>query len=443
MDDVPLNENSVKKNVAAIHIEGQLTLVQRKSINALLVNAYDRLLTEQIHSIPVAALAAYIGYNSKDVSKLKSALRKLTSTSVEWDILNKDGNEEWVTSAILSHARIYKGVIEYSYSPELAKKLYNPEIYERINLDIQKKFSSGYALALYENCVRFRNAKSTGWWTIDTFRRLMGVAENKNFHVFKRLKARVIMPAVREVNATTDIIVEPEFERKGRSIQSVRFMVSSNPQLSLLKMEDDERIKSTKAFKAAKNFGINDRLAYQWIMELGEDYVLAKIRYVQQQEKGGKIKGAASGYLVKAVEDDWQTESEVRAKSARAYKEKKDQDQANKLKYEELLNTRLQIERGYRSIFAHTIYAITSSLPESEAAAIKNEFIAVLKTDWERKDFQKNAWNSALCFTQIFNYWTSKRPEDFVSIEAFAKDEGVNDWQALVCDIKTLKSTRI
>ena len=47
-----------------------------------------------------------------------------------------------------------------------------------INLDIQKRFTSGHALALYENCYRFVRTGSTGWWPLAIFRRLMGVDDS-------------------------------------------------------------------------------------------------------------------------------------------------------------------------------------------------------------------------------------------------------------------------
>ncbi|MFN7052696.1 MAG: replication initiation protein, partial [Gemmobacter sp.] len=42
-----MRRGSVKKNVAAIHVSGKLTLLQRKLSNVLRLNAYDTLLTQQ------------------------------------------------------------------------------------------------------------------------------------------------------------------------------------------------------------------------------------------------------------------------------------------------------------------------------------------------------------------------------------------------------------
>ena len=44
----PLRRSAVKKNVAAIHVSGKLTLLQRKLSNVLLLNAYDDLLAKPL-----------------------------------------------------------------------------------------------------------------------------------------------------------------------------------------------------------------------------------------------------------------------------------------------------------------------------------------------------------------------------------------------------------
>ena len=59
---------------------------------------------------------------------------------------------------------------------------------------------SGHALALYENCYRFVRTGSTGWWPLDLFRRLMGVDDSVYYETFKHLNAKIIKPAVAEVN---------------------------------------------------------------------------------------------------------------------------------------------------------------------------------------------------------------------------------------------------
>ena len=97
-----LRRDAVKKNVAAIHVSGKLTLLQRKLSNVLLLNAYDSLVTRPSHQIDARTLALMVGYNSNDTETLRQSLRGLAETVAEWDMLGKSGKPEWGVSSLLS-----------------------------------------------------------------------------------------------------------------------------------------------------------------------------------------------------------------------------------------------------------------------------------------------------------------------------------------------------
>ncbi|MCE8472711.1 replication initiation protein, partial [Rhodovulum sulfidophilum] len=138
----------------------------------------------------------------------------------------------------------------------------------------------GHALALYENCYRFIRTGSTGWWSLDLFRRLMGVADSPYYEVFKHLNAKVIKPAVAEVNKTSNIVVTPELRKMGRSVTDIRFRIAENPQLAILDLDDGEGLRNSEVYARLRALGVSDRLARQWIAEHGQDYVRRKLDYV-------------------------------------------------------------------------------------------------------------------------------------------------------------------
>ncbi len=278
-----LRRDSVKKNVAAIHVSGKLTLLQRKLSNVLLLNAYDTLTTAQTHRIDAKTLCLMIGYNSNDMDTLKASLRGLAETVAEWDMLAEDGEHEWGVSALLSYAKLKGGVCEYAYSPALAAKLHDPKVFALINLNIQKRFTSGHALALYENCYRFVRTGSTGWWPLDLFRRLMGVEGSAYYEVYKQLNAKIIKPAVAEVNRTSNILVTPEVRKQGRAVTDIRFLIKENPQLAMLDIDDGEGLRQGGVYQRLRDLGVQDRLARQWIAEHGEDYVAERLDFVAGQ----------------------------------------------------------------------------------------------------------------------------------------------------------------
>lgn len=307
IEDIPrdrltgtLRRGAVKKHVAAIHISGKLSLLQRKLSNVLLLNAYDTLTSASRHQIDARTLSLMIGYNSNDTDTLKAALRGLAETVAEWDMLDAEGQQEWGVSALLSYARLRGGICEYAYSPALAEKLHDPKVFALINLNIQRRFTSGHALALYENCYRFVRTGSTGWWSIDLFRRLMGVADSPYYDEFKHLNAKIIKPAVAEVNKTSNIVLTPDVRKMGRAVTDIRFLIKDNPQLSILDLDDGEGLRNLDVYARLRALGTSDRLARQWIREFGEAHVGQKLDYVAGQDG---VRNAV-GYLTRVLRDE-------------------------------------------------------------------------------------------------------------------------------------------
>jgi hypothetical protein len=374
-----LRRGSVKKHVGAIHVSGKLTLLQRKLSNVLLLNAYDTLTTSQVHLIDARTLCLMIGYNSNDMDTLKSSLRGLAETVAEWDMLDDQGQQEWGVSSLLSYAKLKGGVCEYAYSPALAGKLNDPKVFALINLNIQRRFTSGHALALYENCYRFVRTGSTGWWPLDLFRRLMGVEESDYYAIYKHLNAKIIKPAVAEVNKTSNIVVEPEIRKRGRAVTEIRFKISENPQLAILDLDDGTGVRRSDVYGRLQSLGVSDRLARQWIAEHGEDHVAEKIAYV------GKQRGVKNpvGYLSVALKEDYAAEGAAMPVSSERAK-----------------------------VLAQVRDLVAARTP-TQRDADKRLFMSMIEDADARADFERHGWMSALNTGSIKAFWLELEPEAF------------------------------
>jgi hypothetical protein len=377
-----LRRGSVKKHVAAIHVSGKLTLLQRKLSNVLLLNAYDTLTSQQVHMIDARTLSLMIGYNSNDMDTLKQSLRGLAETVAEWDMLDDKGQQEWGVSSLLSYAKLKGGVCEYAYSPALASKLNDPKVFALINLNIQRRFTSGHALALYENCYRFVRTGSTGWWSLDLFRRLMGVEDSAYYAVYKQLNAKIIKPAVAEVNKTSNIVVTPEIRKRGRAVTDIRFKITENPQLAILDLDDGEGVRKSDVYGQLLTLGVSDRLARQWIAQHGEDHVGDKITYVAGQ---GGVQNPV-GYLTAALRDDFKSEApRNRPTSARAK----------------------VLERIRDLVAART---------PTQRDADRRLFMSMIDSADARADFERHGWMSALNTSAIKAFWQDLQPDAFNDI---------------------------
>ena len=318
-------KKEVKKHAAAIHTSGPLSLLERKLSNILLFNAYDDLLSRKYHKVRIPLLAEIAGYNSKDTGKLKTALKSLAGTLVEWNILKSDGGEKWGASTLLASVEFDNGICTYEYSGNLAKKLSEPEIYGRISLEIQKSFTSSYTLTIYEFCSRYkgilrkRNVAYTDWVDLELFKKMVGVDKVKSYEAFKELNRIVIKPSVDEINGTkrkyigTDILITPEYKKVGRKIHDIRFIIEECPQTSLpIEKSEYDEIRKTDLYLKLVEMGINDKGAILTIQSNSTEYVLEKIALAEDTERQGKIKSSIAGYLKNAIDNDYQPPKKVK-----------------------------------------------------------------------------------------------------------------------------------
>jgi hypothetical protein len=286
---------TVKKHVAHVHMSGNLTLLERKIVNIMLLNAYDELLTKQIHTMPVSVLLELLGWGENGgLENLKAALQNILNCVFSFDRLNRNGKKKaWMGSNLLAAARIEDGVCSYQYPQFLAEELANPEQYATINISLQNNFTSGYALTLWENCLRFKNVGSTGWISVDTWRQLLG-ANAATYDQFKHLTSMVLKPGVKEVNATSDIEIAPEYRRELRKVIDVRFTVREKVQRALFDGQAiEDSIRQSPIFAALLALGIGEKMALVWMVQdpTRAAQVVSKYKTMAQQHPIGNPPG--------------------------------------------------------------------------------------------------------------------------------------------------------
>jgi hypothetical protein len=398
----------VKKNVSTIHINARLTLTQRKLVNALLYNAYDGLLSEDTHSISVPLLSEMIGFDSRNQAHLRKALKGLTETSVEWDILEDDGTSVWEVSSLLSSARIRKGICSYRYDRGLAEKLRHPDIYSKINLSVVRELRSSHALMLYENCYRYIDIGHTAWWDLDVFRKLMAVDELASYREYKVLKRDLITPAMNEINKLSNIQLELETRRKGRSVVGLRFLVTPNKQLSLMGMEDEDDITSSKAYRALREEGVSKTLARHWVLQHDEEYIFDKLDLAGSEAAKGKIKSSKIGFLKAAVEQDFHNEAAAKKKAVEATQAAKVAREKLEGELEALKKAQRDAESAYRRSCAEIIETAFQELSVAQREAVTKEFQLSLSSTIYVNAFKKNGWQDRLTFPDSKKFWESR-----------------------------------
>lgn len=342
----------LKKHVNAIHCTNNLTLVQRKLFNALLFNAYPHLPYQNCFQIQTRELCRLIGYNSNDYASIKQALLGLITIAIEWNVIDCATGKEskWKASSILSSAELAGGICVYEYSQIMKELLFQPEIYGRVNIELMAKFKSSYGLALYENCIRYQSLPQTPWFTLEIFRKLMGVLGNK-YSAFKDFKKRVLNMAIDEVNAISPITIFPEIERKNKQVLRIRFKLSKNP---IKDFEDEVQTSNHQELNLllSEIFGLSAKSIQSLLVQYEVEYIRGKVELIMLSPSfiAGKIRGLA-GYLLEALKQDFkpsqsskrvvEDKRKKRKQEIKNIQEEKNQADKMKARYHQYLNNKI------------------------------------------------------------------------------------------------------
>ena len=360
-----LERDEFIKASPAIQIQSKITHLQRRVWNVLLANAYDELPNQDIHRVSVAELAKSLGFNSHNEDYLKETLEALVDCIVKWNVLGKDKKERWGVAALLGSAEIENGICTYSFAAHLRYKLYNPRIYTKLNLRLQNRFTSRYALILWEICFDYfdtaRNHGETPFIPLNTFKELMGIALD-DYPTFKTLNQRVIKPAIKEINELTNFFVEVDQKRIGRKIGELKFRISLLKELPsvepvqetfLFDIEDLPPV-AFKLVQAGVSRKEALRIANQeWdavdaaaLPESREDFAAYVEEKIGLARHATSVKNAG-GFIVKAIHENYQ--DPVYQKQFQAEQEKEKQAMLASLKSEMLEKQNTLIRQAVRS----------------------------------------------------------------------------------------------
>lgn len=295
------------KHTAAIHIKGNLSLVDRKVLNVLLRNAYNLLDVVENYTIRLSEINQMIGWKDRSYDKIKKSLYNLVNAKIEWNILRKDKKNEWVICSLLAGAKIADGECTYSYFSSLRKLFKNPNIYSKIDLLTQNNFKSKYSLILWEflvDCLGSKDCVRTDWIKIADYRDLMGVGSSQ-YKTFKLFNFYLVNAPIEEISMVSNIDVDVECSGTGRSAEFIRFLIRAkgleSRALAVAEAKKNDETIKDKLLNFCKISGV----AVDQILEkYDHDQLAENIKYIESESKRGVVKNIAP-YSVNAIRNDF------------------------------------------------------------------------------------------------------------------------------------------
>jgi hypothetical protein len=271
-------------------------------------------------------LSDLLQLGDRHTDRLKELLRSLTACQIEWNVLGKDQVAEWTVCNFLAGATITNGKVYYSYYKGLKDKLFNPKMYARINLSLQNKFQSRYALALYELFIDYydvkRSAGETPWIDIPIYRKLMGLADTE-YKVFADLKKRTITLPIEEINNMPGVDLFIEIEYKGfRPVEAVKFKIHSRSGSMLPQLKEPDLFANGMKENLIA-FGVHETSVEKIVRDFDHDLIKKWMECIVR----GYCKNVENqaGFLVKALTEDYALPPKFLSDLAARQKREKDE----------------------------------------------------------------------------------------------------------------------
>lgn len=304
------------KHTATVHSSSRLTMIQKKIFNLFIYKAFPTIQDDKYHTFPVSDLLKNLNWSSDSHmnDRLKESLAGLTRENVKWNILEKDRKHKWVSSACLADVSIKNGIIEYSFGKFLREVLHNPNIYAKIDLDVQSSLESKDSLIIWEVAMEELSSKKTSssvtpwieWEKMCCITSGEGSSYSKTYSLYK---SKVLNKAIAEINAKTDLKVTMLEKKEGRKIKNIAFHVSrinNNPNDELTAIVNslvlDDRNYELKD-KMAQIIGNPEKAKELWL-KYSDKTIKGAIEFYTEALKNDAVKNPVA-FFKKALEEGW------------------------------------------------------------------------------------------------------------------------------------------
>lgn len=212
------------------------------------------------------------GSGYKDI---KDATTRLLTRQFTWKEphIHENGIRDikTTTSNWLSQRSYYEGqgTVEIIFTPAVIRQITRLDT-EFLKYEIKQitNLSSSYSIRMYELLTQYKSIGER-WFSVDELREILQVANS--YSLFADLKKRVLMLAVDEINAKTDLSVWFEERKSGRKIEWLGFKIEQKkPAKAVGARTKITRAEAEKMAKIGEDWG-------QLLARLTKDFIIVDL----------------------------------------------------------------------------------------------------------------------------------------------------------------------
>ncbi len=305
-----MNTNIFNKHLATVHNSSPLTAVQRKVMNLLIKNAGKKIEEDKEHELSVQSIMAGIGWSSVSnvTEHLKECLKELVSIQIEWNVLDQDKKARWDTSTLLASAAIKDGVVYYSFSISLRHLLASPNIYARLDLDVQKLLKNKHSVLFWEYIIGELSSKkqtsiTTDWLTYEKILKLTCLENSAYKNRYAQFIDLVLKKAISEINTHSDTEINFEKKTQKNKITHIRFHAqkksAKDSLFSLIKEEPEDPL-----FLKLSSIGLSEKIIRTLIRDYTPVEIENAIDFFKNSFAEGGVKNPVA-FFKKTLSEGW------------------------------------------------------------------------------------------------------------------------------------------
>jgi len=195
--------------------------------------------TDGVYEIVVKDLSAMTGKEYK-YGYLRKATEEMGSRMFEVSTA-KNLKQLWMFQRV--EYMIGEGRIEIEFANPIKPYLFDlKDNFTSFQLYAALRLGSKYAKRIYALCSQWRDKGQTQTFSLDEFKRMLALVDDKGNEQFERLsdfKRFVLDSSVKQINQHTDLEIGYTLQKRGRSFQNITFTVKAQPLAIVLPIKDN------------------------------------------------------------------------------------------------------------------------------------------------------------------------------------------------------------
>jgi hypothetical protein len=306
--------NILNKHIAAVHSKASFSMVQHKAINLLIKNAENKIDHDINHVLSIKSLLQGLGWasSSNSTELIRACLEGLVKTTIEWNILSRDKKNKWTISTLLASASIKGGEVFYTFSLPLRSLLKNPNLYARLDLNVQKLFNSKHSMPLWEYISGELSSKkvnsiTTEWLSYSDFLKLNNLENSIYINRYALFLERVVEKSINEINEVSDLHASYEVLSERKKVTHIRFMAQKKmiPLIEIGEGETEE-CRDDSLIKSLSSIGLSLTYIDEILENQSEKSIKNALDFCESElaVPDNTIKNPVA-YFKKALREEW------------------------------------------------------------------------------------------------------------------------------------------